>query len=161
MMTEADQKICAIEGPRGQREERDDTRETEQRGKETESGSYRVNVAVCLAEAEERVLHQLQLGSKGSMDKTTQQGSKVRRPLSARANWSLRPELTPTFLWRNTYTCMKRLSDRGLPSKAPIKEASVVLCTVMEISQAFVVTISSLARTSPPAPPTVTARLDA
>lgn len=41
------------------------------------------------------------------MDRTTQQGSKVRRPLSARANWSLQPELTPTSLWRNTYTCMK------------------------------------------------------
>lgn len=77
--------------------------------KETESGSCRVNVAVCLAEPEERTLHQLQLRPKGLMGKTTQQGSRVRRPLSARANWSLRPELTPTFLWRNTYTCMELL----------------------------------------------------
>lgn len=76
---------------------------------ETESGSCGVNVAVCLAEPEERALHQLPLSPKGLMGKTTQQGSRVRRPHSARANWSLRPELTPTFLWRNTYTCMELL----------------------------------------------------
>lgn len=77
--------------------------------KETESWSYRVNVAVCLAALEERTLHQLQLRPKRLMGKTAQQESRVRRPLSARANWSLWPELTPTSLWRNTYTCMEQL----------------------------------------------------
>lgn len=77
--------------------------------KETESWSCRVNVAVCLAALEERALHQLQLRPKRLMGKTAQQESEVRRPLSARANWSLWPELTPTSLWRNTYTCMERL----------------------------------------------------
>lgn len=77
--------------------------------KETESRSCGVNVAVCLAALEERTLHQLQLRPKRLMGKTAQQESEVRRPHSARANWSLWPELTPTSLWRNTYTCMEQL----------------------------------------------------
>ena len=54
----------------------------EERDKETENGSCRVNVAVCLAPPEERMLHQLQLRPKGLMDKAAQRGSRVRRPLS-------------------------------------------------------------------------------
>ncbi|KAJ7995582.1 hypothetical protein DPEC_G00246080 [Dallia pectoralis] len=73
-----------------------DTRGTEGRDKGTESGSGRVNVAACLAVPVEWVLHQLQLGPKGLMDKTAQQGSRVRRPLSTRANWPQRREFRHT-----------------------------------------------------------------
>lgn len=122
------------------------TRKIEERDKETESGSCRVNVAVCWAAPEERILHQLQLRPKGLMDRTTQQGSRVRRPLSARANWSLRPEFTPTLLWRNTYTCMDLLRQESsikIPDQGGLRWASVV-------------TISTLHRTFSPVPPTVT-----
>ncbi|CAG08961.1 unnamed protein product [Tetraodon nigroviridis] len=61
------------------------------------------------AQPEESTLHQLQLRPEGLMGRATRQGSKVRRPLSARANWSLWPGLTPSSLWRNTYTCMEQL----------------------------------------------------
>lgn len=128
--------------------------------KETESGSCRVNVPVCLAEPEESALQQLQLRPEGSMGRTTQQGSRVRRPLSARANWSLRPGLTPTFLWRNTYTCMELLWEESSIKTPEIKEASVVLPDRVEISQASIATISHLHRTSPTVPPTVTVELD-
>lgn len=73
-----------------------DTWGTEGLDKGTESGSGRVNVAVCLAVPKEWVLHQLQLGPKGLMDETSQQGSGVRRPLSTRANWPQRTEFRPT-----------------------------------------------------------------
>lgn len=107
--------------------------------KETESRRRGVNVAVCLAEPEERTLHQLQLRPKRLMGKATQQGPRVRRPLSARANWSLWPELTPTPLWRNTYTCMELLWQES-SVKSPKWSRRPLLCsrTVMEISQASV-----------------------
>lgn len=96
--------------------------------KETESGSCSVNVAVCLAVSEERTLHQLQLRPKGLMDKTTQQGSRVRRPLSARANWSLRPEFTPTFYGEiHTHVWSCSALTGVFHQKALIKESSVVL----------------------------------
>lgn len=107
--------------------------------KETESRRYGVNVAVCLAEPEEKTLHQLQLRPKRLMGKATQQGPRVRRPLSARANWSLWPELTRTPLWRNTYTCMEPLWQES-SIKSPKWSRRPLLCsrTVMEISQASV-----------------------
>lgn len=106
---EADCRLSVAEDSRGHHKKRVDTLGSEDSHKETESGSRRVNAAVCLAAPQERMLHQLQLRPEGLMDKATQQGSRVRRPLCTRANWSLRPEFTPTFLRRNTYTCMELL----------------------------------------------------
>lgn len=110
-----------VEDARGQREERAGA---EGKDKETESGNCRVNVAVCLAVLKERLLHQLQLRPKGLMDRTTQQGSRVRRPLSARANWSLRPGFTPTF-YGEIHTHVWSCSDGSLPSKPLMKASSV------------------------------------
>lgn len=134
-------------------------RRSELTPKETESGSCRVNVPVCLAESEESTLHQLQLRPEGLMGRTTQQGSRVRRPLSARANWSLRPGLTPSSLWRNTYTCMELLWEESSIKMPEIKEVSVVLLDQVEISQTSIATISHLQCTSPTVPPTVTVEL--
>lgn len=119
--------------------------------KETESWSCRVNVAVCLAALEERTLHQLQLRSKRLMGKTAQQESEVRRPLSARANWSLWPELTPTFLWRNTYTCMEQLWQQS-SIKCPTSDQGGFCCAPGHQSVLC-------GPASPPEPPTVTAGL--
>lgn len=117
--------------------------------KETESRSCRVNVAVCLAALEERTLHQLQLRPKRLMGKTAQQESRVRRPLSARANWSLWPELTPTSLWRNTYTCMEQLWQES-SIKSPTNDQGGLCCDPGDQSVLC-------GRASPPEPPTVTA----
>lgn len=94
-------------------------RRTELTPKETESGSCRVIVPACLEEPEESTLHQLQLRPEGLMGRTTQQGSRVRRPISARANWSLRPGLTPSSLRRDTYTCMELLWEGVFHQNAP------------------------------------------
>lgn len=129
--------------------------------KETESGSRGVNVAVCLAEPEERMLHQLQLRPEGLMGKTTQQGSRVRRPLSARANWSLRPALTPTVQhFANIHMYGTALTG-VFHQKPPDQEGLCCAPTQPWRSvRRSVLTISHLRRTSPPAPPTVTARPD-
>lgn len=134
-------------------------RRSELTPKETESGSCRVNVPVCLAEPEESTLHQLQPRPEGLMGRTTRQGSRVRRPLSARANWSLWPGLTPSSLWRNTYTCMELLWEESSIKMPEIKEVSVVLLDQVEISQTSIATISHLQHTSPTVPPTVTVEL--
>lgn len=106
-------------------------RRSELTPKETESGSCRVIVPVCLEEPEESTLHQLQLRPEGLMGRTTQQGSRVRRPLSARANWSLRP-------WVNAKLSVERhihmhgAALRGsLPSKCPRSRRSL-LCSRTE-----------------------------
>lgn len=111
-MMEVDQRIqCGPECGRSTWAVSWCTRKIEEWDNETESGSCRVNVAVCWAAPEERILHQLQLRPKGLMDKTTQQGSRVRRPLSARTNWSLQTRVYS--LWRNTYTCMELLWQKS------------------------------------------------
>lgn len=125
---------CCSTGHRGQHEERADTQGTERRDKETESGSCGLNLAVCLAVPEEWVLHQLQLGRKGLMDKTAQQGSRVRRPLSARANWSVRTEFKPTF-YGEIHTHVWSCFDRRVFHQSPyLKNVLCCACTVMEIS---------------------------
>lgn len=103
-------------------------RRSELTPKETESGSCRVNVPVYLAEPEESTLHQLQLRPEGLMGRATRQGSRVRRPLSARANWSLRPGLTLQALCGETHPHAWSCSERSLPSKCPRSRRSL-LCS--------------------------------
>lgn len=118
------QKLNGIQALRGQIEKQADMQGSEEQDKVTESGSCRVNVAVCLAAPEERMLHQLQLSPKGLIGirlhgRSQGSGGHSQPGLIGHCDQSLRQPF-----YGEIHTHVWSCSDGSLPSKTLIKKAS-------------------------------------